>query len=104
MANKSLFKAFLLLLASSLSFMVLSCSMELEPAWKKGTTLTIEMGAPTAEQSRALLTQSGFLYIVPGTKILAPYALSAGARFSTTDVNPGTYASFILVYSSYNLT
>jgi len=61
------------------------------------------MGAPTAEQSRALLTQSGFLYIVPGTKILGPYAISAGARFSTTDVNPGTYASFILVYSSYKI-
>ena len=61
------------------------------------------MGAPTAEQSRALLTQSGFLYIVPGTKILGPYAVSAGARFSTTDVNPGTYASFILVYSSYKI-
>ncbi len=103
MANKSLFKAFLLLLASSLSFLVLSCSMDLEPAWKKGTTLTIEMGAPTAEQSRALLTQSGFLYIVPGTKILGPYAISDGARFSTTDVNPGTYASFILVYSSYKI-
>lgn len=103
MANKSLFKAFSLLLASSLSFLVLSCSMDLEPAWKKGTTLTIEMGAPTAEQSRALLTQSGFLYIVPGTKILGPYAVSAGARFSTTDVNPGTYASFILVYSSYKI-
>lgn len=103
MPNKSLTKAFLLLGISLIALFAPSCSMDLEPSWKKGTTLSIELGAATAEQSRALLTQSGFLYICPDSKVLGPYEISAGTRFSTTEVEPGTYKRFILVYSPYKL-
>ncbi|HOC30522.1 MAG TPA: hypothetical protein PKH40_12640, partial [Treponemataceae bacterium] len=103
MANKSFIKALIALIVSLVSLFVSSCSMDLEPSWKKGTTLSIEMGTATIEQSRALLTQSGYLYICPDSKILGPYDISAGTRFSTTDVEPGTYKTFILVYASYKI-
>lgn len=82
----------------------LSCGFE--PAWKsQDTTVSFRLG-PAA---RAVALGGGYLYIRPlggplgiGPKpYLGPIELSAGDTFTTTEIAPGSYDGFALVYSPY---
>jgi hypothetical protein len=80
----------------------LSCGFE--PAWKsQDTTVSFRLG-PAA---RAMASGGGYLYVRPlggplgtGPKpYLGPIELGAGDTFTTTEIAPGSYDGFVLIYS-----
>ncbi len=97
-ANRVVFCLFALLAV----LLFLSCGFE--PAWKsQDTTVSFRLG-PAA---RAIASGGGYLYIRPlggplgaGPKpYIGPIELNAGDTFTTTEIAPGSYDGFVLIYS-----
>jgi len=85
-------------------FLFLSCGFE--PAWKsQDTTVSFRLG-PAA---RAIAPGGGYLYVRPlggplGTgpkSYLGPIELGAGDTFTTTEIAPGSYDGFVVMYSLF---
>ncbi|HOT63331.1 MAG TPA: hypothetical protein PLU93_10760, partial [Treponemataceae bacterium] len=83
-------------------FLFLSCGFE--PAWKsQDTTVSFRLG-PAA---RAIASGGGYLYVRPlggplgtGPKpYLGPIELGAGDTFTTTEIAPGSYDGFVVIYA-----